>query len=119
MLRATEQDIPADRPFHACLEPSVPIEENNESTILSAALHGGWTQHDIAEADHATDMVDRNLELGLLLDLDLEGLMVHMKIGTFRGDVEGIEQLMHPLPPRVLARRTNLSRVSWPDPARR
>jgi hypothetical protein len=99
MLRATEQNISTDWPFHAGFEPAIAIKQHDEAPIFSTAVHGRRTHHDVAEADHATDMVDRNLELGLLLDLDLEGLMVDVKIGTFRSDIEGIEQLMHALSP--------------------
>jgi hypothetical protein len=74
-------------------------EEDDRSAILGTAMEEKWADHGIAKTDNTAQMVQRHLEFGCSVHLNVQCLMIEMKIGPFGHDIERIQKLMHILLP--------------------
>src|SRR3990172_7551532 len=97
MLRPPKENVTRHRAFDPSFEPPVAVEQYQRASIFTAAPHQRRTKHHVAEANHAAEMMQRNLKLGFSLDANLQGLVIQMQIRIFRRDVKGVQELMHTL----------------------
>ena len=58
-------------------------------------MHERRGNHDVAQAHHAAKVMQWNGELLLVFHVDAQGVVLQVRVGIGRGDVKGVEDLLH------------------------
>jgi hypothetical protein len=95
VLGATEEDVAGDGALDPGEEAPILGEEADLHAVSGAVSQEERAAEDVAEADDAFEVVNRQAEAGLALDADQDGLAFLGQVGALGSDVESVEQFSH------------------------
>src|SRR5690606_30969147 len=95
VLGLAQQDVAAYTAFQPCFEPAVAVQQHEAFALIGQFVHEGGRYHDVAEDDHAAQVVQRHLQLLLLLHVDAHGGVLQVRVSAGHHHVKGVLQLVH------------------------
>ena len=95
VLGAAQQHVAAHRTLDAVHEASVAVQSHHTSSVLHAASQQLRREHRVPKGDDAAEMMQRHLQLLLVLHFHHHGLPLQPQPRIRKGDVERVEQLLH------------------------